>query len=188
MTSSSQGSAAPLAFEDHFASEYAPKKSFRVTAQRFIQILEICTNSMLYFRLVLQSAILWIFVQNGLMHQSPDSRPHCARTGTSMTDGLEAAFDTAMRDIYHSALSECNYKAIRFRLLVAKHGGVSAAKQLLRARNHSEGLTKLWERGCLHLSMEQLVLRNRWRQLLTDDEREIARRRLRELNYSFSED
>ena len=49
-----------------------------------------------------------------------------------MTDELETAFDRAMRNIYKSALTERGYRATRFLQLIESHGGVSAAKRLLR--------------------------------------------------------
>lgn len=75
-----------------------------------------------------------------------------------MTDRLKGAFDVAMRNVYKSALSECGYRATRFLQLIDAHGGLSAAKQLLRAPGHPEGLTRLWELQRLDISMEALVL------------------------------
>ena len=100
-----------------------------------------------------------------------------------MPKDLDAAFDEAMRQIYRSALSECRYRATRFLQLVEQRGGVAAAKQLLQSPGHSEGLTKLWELHRLDLSMEALVLRAPWRDIFTDEELAIARRRLQELDY-----
>jgi hypothetical protein len=100
-----------------------------------------------------------------------------------MIEKLEARFDEAMHQIYRSALSECRYRATRFLQLVETHGGLSAAKQLLHSPGHPEGLTKLWELGRLDLSMEALVLTAPWDALFTDDDRRIARKRLRDLGW-----
>jgi hypothetical protein len=70
--------------------------------------------------------------------------------------------------------------------MLEMHGGVSAARQLLRSPGHPEGLTKLWELGRLDLSMEALVLREPWIVLFNDDERRIARKRLHELGYGVT--
>lgn len=97
---------------------------------------------------------------------------------------LEAAFDDAMRNVYRSALAECGYRATRFLQVVAAHGGVSAAKQLLHAPGYPEGLTKLWELGRLDLSMEALILKKPWDDLFTEEDRRVAHKRLRDLGYA----
>lgn len=96
---------------------------------------------------------------------------------------IASSFDEAMRNVYRLALAECGYRATRFLELVETRGGVAAAKQLLNAPGHSEGLTKLWEAKRLDLSMEVLVLTDPWTTLFSDDERRIAYRRLQELGY-----
>jgi len=100
-----------------------------------------------------------------------------------MSSRLEAEFDQAMRDIYHRALSECCYRATRFLQLVGERGGVAAAKQLLRSPGLPQGLTKLWELGRLDLSMEALILQDRWAGLFTEEEIAVARKRLQDLGF-----
>ncbi|MDE2125270.1 MAG: hypothetical protein KGJ62_01625 [Armatimonadetes bacterium] len=75
------------------------------------------------------------------------------------------------------------YNATYFRQMVAEHGGVEAARLLLRSKDAQAGLTTLWELGRLDMSMEQLVLRAKYRSLFTEEERAIARKRLRDLGY-----
>lgn len=100
-----------------------------------------------------------------------------------MTDRLKSAFDGAMRNVYKSALSECGYRATRFLHLIDAHGGLSAAKQLLHAPGHPEGLSRLWELQRLDISMEALVLQAPWDSLFTKEELAVARKRLADLNY-----
>lgn len=100
-----------------------------------------------------------------------------------MTDKLGTAFDVAMRNVYKSALTECGYRATRFLQLIEVHGGLSAARQLLRAPGHPEGLTRLWELQRLDISMEALVLQAPWGSLFTKEELAVARKRLTDLNY-----
>ena len=91
-----------------------------------------------------------------------------------MTERLEAEFDQAMVNIYHTAAS-LGYRPTYFLRMVSEHGGVIAAKRLLRAAEHQSGLTRLYELDRLDISAEALVLQERWKTLFTDEERQTAR-------------
>jgi hypothetical protein len=95
---------------------------------------------------------------------------------------LEAEFHEAMLEIYRVAATH-GYYATRFKQLVENRGGVGAAKWLLGKEDVQEGLTKLWELGLLEHSTEALVLRERFRPLFTESERQEARRRLESLGF-----
>jgi hypothetical protein len=96
---------------------------------------------------------------------------------------FQARFAREMMRIYERAKAECNYNPTRFLQMVTERGAIDAAHALLAGDSFSEGLTKLWEKKRLDLSLEALVLRDPWRQLFTDDELRTAERRLRELGY-----
>jgi hypothetical protein len=91
---------------------------------------------------------------------------------------LEMKFDEAMRNIYRAAQSECGYTATRFMQMIQTHGGLVTAKRLLASTTFPSGLSQLAECGCLHLSMEALVLDEQWSELFTDAELKLAKRRL----------
>lgn len=93
------------------------------------------------------------------------------------TEALEARFETTMRDIYWRASSECRYRPAFFLRMVGEHGGVGAARAMISG-TASEGFAKLRDLGRLDLSVETLVLQERWRVLFTDEERALARQRL----------
>ena len=99
-------------------------------------------------------------------------------------DDLEQAFHEAMCDIYHKARSECSYTATRFLVMVNSQGGLATAQELLRSREISEGLKRLWECRRLDLSMENLVVSDRWTNLFTEQEIAVARKRLKDLEYT----
>ena len=101
-----------------------------------------------------------------------------------MADDLKTAFHDAMLNIYDLGLSKYQYRATRFLRMVGEQGGVSAAKQLLHAPRHPEGLTRLWELGGLKISMEALVLEPRWAPFFTEEELRIARKRLEDLGFN----
>jgi len=78
---------------------------------------------------------------------------------------------------------EYGYNATYFKRMVADHGAVSAAKLLLKSPEAQSGLTRLWELNKLDMSLEQAVYRLKFKELFTDEEREMARKRLKDLGY-----
>lgn len=98
---------------------------------------------------------------------------------------LEVKFTQAMHGVYYSALQECHYKATYFLKMVNDLGGLQTARILLHKRELSYGFEKLWECGCLHITMEALILKEPWEKLFTEEEKEIARKRLRDCGYKF---
>jgi hypothetical protein len=90
---------------------------------------------------------------------------------------LTRAFDDAMNKIYVDA-KKAGYHATRFLQMLGDHGGVDTAHRLLPSM--SDGFTELWKRNRLDLTVESLVLQREWHELFSDDERKIARQRLRE--------
>lgn len=95
----------------------------------------------------------------------------------------ETEFDKAMMDIYRRAKSECSYTATYFLRMLNEHRGVETARILLVGERPQEGFTRLWECGRLDLTVECLVLNERFRELFSDHEREKARLRLREYDF-----
>ena len=49
----------------------------------------------------------------------------------------------------------------------------------------TDGFAKLWELGRLDLSVEALVLKDEYKELFSDQEREACRSRLKEYNFKF---
>jgi len=96
---------------------------------------------------------------------------------------LMAVFNTAMVEVYQQAKRQAGYNAGYFLRMVSELGGYGAAQRLLHAASVSDGFTALWMKGRLDLSMEAVVLRDEFTALFSDEEREIARRRLAEYGY-----
>ena len=95
-----------------------------------------------------------------------------------MTD-LEARFEQEMVEkVYRVAGRETGYWAGYFLRSVKQHGGVGAARRLLRRDGVSHGLAKLAQLERLDLAMETLVLDPRFQELFTEAERAIATRHL----------
>lgn len=97
---------------------------------------------------------------------------------------LESEFDGIMVDIYLRAKSEADYNAARFIGMVSEKGGLATARYLLHAAKVSDGYTALWERGRLDLTVEAVMLAEKWKPLFTKAEREIALARLKKYGFT----
>ncbi len=105
--------------------------------------------------------------------------------GKTMKTAKEMKFDGAMMDIYRRAKEECDYNATRYLQMLLEHKGLKTAKILINAPHVSDGYTALWERQRLDLTVEALIIRPEWDELFTDEERAIAKERLKEYKYNF---
>ena len=72
----------------------------------------------------------------------------------------------------------------RFIDMVNESGGLGAAKRLLNPPDVSDGFRRLWEAKRLDLTVEAVVLQDKWVSLFTLEELSTARQRLEDLGYS----
>lgn len=98
-------------------------------------------------------------------------------------EDVERRFHREMVSVYEEAKREAGYTATRFLQMISELGGLEAARQLLHAAGASDGFTALWEKGRLDLSVEARVLKPLYEGLFSDEEREIARKRLGDYGY-----
>ncbi len=78
------------------------------------------------------------------------------------------------------------YNPTIFYSMLKKYGGVETAKRLLAPENSVQyGFKKLDELNILHLSVEYLVLRDKYKNLFTRQELEIAKWRLESFDYNI---
>jgi hypothetical protein len=124
----------------------------------------------------------------GKRDQAPEQRRSPARSprrrAADEPDPIVIAeFHSAMRDVYRRARKEASYNATYFLQMVEEVGGLEAAQRLLRAGAVSSGFSALWEKGRLDLSVEAVVLQDRFAGLFTDEDLDTARRRLAEYGY-----
>ncbi len=82
---------------------------------------------------------------------------------------------------YHRAIKEAGYRGSRFLQAVRGKGGLATAQRMLKPRTSAQraGLDRLLEAGKHRLTLEWLVLRPRFKNLFTQEERDEARRRLK---------
>lgn len=96
---------------------------------------------------------------------------------------LENEFNADMQNIYITAKKELGYNATRFLQLLSEKGGVEAARILISKEGGTYGFEVLWENRRLDLSVEAHVIKPKYRELFTETEREICRKRLEEFEY-----
>jgi hypothetical protein len=95
---------------------------------------------------------------------------------------IASEFNEAMLDMCDRFWKELAYNPTAFRVMLATHGGVEAARRLLNGPQAQSGLERLWQEGRLGESVEAHVLDPRYATLFTARERMIARKRLTDLN------
>lgn len=96
---------------------------------------------------------------------------------------LETEFTDALRGTYEAARKR-GYVATYFLQMLEEHGGVETAKRLLAKSDAQMGLSRLWELGLLHESMEAVIWDNtRFHPLFTPSEIEEAHKRLDAFEY-----
>lgn len=100
------------------------------------------------------------------------------------SDARGREFDSAMMDIYKRAMTEAQYRAVRFHEMLIQHGGLGAAKRLLEGKAVSEGYTALALKGRLDLTVEAVIHDNpKWHHLFTPDELQEVVQRLVSFKY-----
>jgi len=91
---------------------------------------------------------------------------------------LELRFTHDLVDGVRILAREIGYRAPIFSQMLTSLGGVETARRLLRQRDVQYGFELLHARDRLGRSAEAWMLRPEYAELFSDEEREIARRRL----------
>lgn len=99
--------------------------------------------------------------------------------------GIEKDLYDDMVNIYNEASLQCNYKPIRFLQMLNSKGPVITAKELIRKHGVTYDFNRLWECGRLDLSLEALLLKDKYKVLFTEEEIEICKNRLKEYEYKI---
>lgn len=95
---------------------------------------------------------------------------------------LRKEFHRDMIAIYQNAKKECGYNATRFLQMVAAKDGLTVAKSFIQRRQPTDGFTTLWELGRLDLTVEALILKPKYAELFTDEERRQVQELLDQYN------
>jgi hypothetical protein len=96
---------------------------------------------------------------------------------------LKSYFQRDMIKIYMDA-KELGYVPVRFLQMIDEYGALRTAKKLLATEDFiQEGVKKLWELKRLDLSVEALVINEKYSKLFLKEEKMIAQKRLKDLGY-----
>ena len=95
-----------------------------------------------------------------------------------MNPKLEAEFGEYLLSDIASTTADLGYQPTRFIQMVNEYGGVGACKRLLDSGPVSEGFCRLRALGRLDLSVESIILQEKWSVLFTEAESLTARWRL----------
>ena len=96
---------------------------------------------------------------------------------------LEKQFHIDMVEIYEKAKRECGYIATRFIQMVAEKGGLETAKELINKNIDTYGFEKLRELNRLDISVEALVLEEKYKELFTEYEKKRCKDRLEKCGF-----
>jgi len=85
----------------------------------------------------------------------------------------------AMLGLYERSKNEIDYRPTRFLQMVRRRGGLEAARRAITSRHAMEGLSRLLENNRPDLSVEALVLSERFAVLFSPEEKATAERNLK---------
>ena len=95
------------------------------------------------------------------------------------TERLEGIFSEALVRTLKKVYDECGYYESRFVHMVRELGALRAVKRVLERQQFLFGVAELARYQCLELSVERLVLDQRFSGLFSEEERKAALMRLR---------
>lgn len=97
---------------------------------------------------------------------------------------LEMQFQEDMLNIFRKA-KKIGYTPLLYLRMIGDYGGLGTAQRLLATQKPSDGFTRLWELKRLDLTVEALIIDNKekYKELFSEEELEIAYKRLDDLGY-----
>jgi len=95
-----------------------------------------------------------------------------------LAEKTEKRFENRVQNAIDKMKEEYKYNPTELRRMISEHGTVNAVKRLINNPNLSYGFKKLCMLKALHLSLEAIILENDWKELFTEEERKIAKRKL----------
>lgn len=97
---------------------------------------------------------------------------------------IETEFAERMKAVYERGRSEAGYNASYFVSMLAQYGPQETAHKLLASPAISDGFAELWERKRLDLTVEAIVVEPQFSELFSENEIELARKRLEQFGYN----
>lgn len=94
-------------------------------------------------------------------------------------------FDQRINLAIKECVSKVNYKPTAFLKMIDDYGTIMAVKKLINSTKVSDGYIKLYEKQRLDLTVEAIILEDKWNDLFTEKELLIAQNRLKQYGYSI---
>ncbi len=101
---------------------------------------------------------------------------------------IELDLFTDMIKIYRETDTQCNYKSAGFFQGIQSNGAITTAKEIINNKEVTEGFIKLAECNRLDLSVEALIVQDKYKELFTAKERKICLNRLKKYGYKEIKD
>ena len=95
---------------------------------------------------------------------------------------LESQFEDAMYEIYRES-HRIGANPTGFLQMLNEQGALATAQQLLASNRLHSGFRRLWDLRRIDLSVECVVLKQVFRPLFSEEELNVARCRLRKLDF-----
>jgi hypothetical protein len=93
-------------------------------------------------------------------------------------------FDERVRNAIREMIG-LGYRPQAFMGMIFQYDTIEAVKRLINSTRVPDGFVRLWELKRLDLSMENIIQEPEGHNLFTDEEREMARKRLAAYEYSI---
>jgi len=98
---------------------------------------------------------------------------------------LEKKFETKLSEALDIMDKQYNYQPTILKKMVSQLGVRNAIRKLVNTPDPPKGLQLLKNKGALHLSMEALILDDKWKNLFEEIDKENARKRLLQLGFDY---
>lgn len=100
-----------------------------------------------------------------------------------MNSQLSIEFTNEIINRYKIAIKDLGYTGSRLIYLISTIGGVKAAKKIIKVESLNEGFEKLWESRRLDLTVESVVIKDKYSTLFTKEEINSCVEKLKTLGY-----
>lgn len=96
---------------------------------------------------------------------------------------IELELFNDMIKIFREIDIQYNYKEAGFFQMIQTDGAIRTAKEIINKADVTEGFIKLAEDNRLDLSLEAIVIKDKYKEVFTNEERKICLKRLKKYGY-----
>jgi len=96
---------------------------------------------------------------------------------------MKTDFDKRVQQSIDEMREKYNYSPTVLINMIDKHGTIEAVRRLINSSKTPYGFTKLWELNALDLSLEAIILEEKWKNLFSEEDRKKAKKKLIKHDY-----